>query len=235
MTTFEAVSSSAGHNQAPATTPLTAAFNIPAAANCLVVGAGLDNADSGVGPFTLTYNGVSMTSMGLVHGGGTTYGFIEAFYLMNPATGSSHDIVATALGTPQGYNEINLVAGAYSSAGIPTGFVSNSGTGTAISSSINVASGEIGVHFAIAEKAIATSESHTERAARNDNDFNGAGNIKYQDTATPGTPVNFALTCGSGLWGSIAFVIPSTSVSVPVLLESGLVVMLESNVHTMTE
>ncbi len=209
---FDAVSNAAGAAQTNATLGLTFAHTCGASATLLIVEASFSDSEGSVTTMAATYNGVAMTAVpgSIVHANGSTYGFTQVFYMTSPPTGSAHNVVITAAGAAS-YNRILGAALSYTGADAPTGVVTASGTGTSIGRTVTVAAGELGVQFASAELAIATSESHTERWALNNSNFSGNANAKHQETTTPGSPVSFTLTCTSGPWATVGYVIPAAS------------------------
>jgi len=86
-----------------ATSPLTWTHVCGASATDLVVGATYDKATDTGGTMSATYNGVSMTSLGVWHTGGGTAGFLQMWYMSFPPTGS-HSVSITFTNAPSGVN-----------------------------------------------------------------------------------------------------------------------------------
>lgn len=86
-----------------ASSPLTWTHVCGASATHLLVGATWDGSPDTGQTMAATYNGVSMTSLGVWHTGGGTAGFLQVWSLASPTAGS-HSVSVTATGTPGGLN-----------------------------------------------------------------------------------------------------------------------------------
>ena len=73
-------------------------------ATYLLVGCTLDASPDGAFSMTATYNGVTMTSLGVLHANGATAGFLQVWQMANPPTGAHTVTVTPAGGTASGLN-----------------------------------------------------------------------------------------------------------------------------------
>jgi hypothetical protein len=173
----------------------------------LFVGVGVSSEDSTDSKYTVTvtYNGVSMTSLGLVHTNDSTAGFVQLFALLNPATsGNTVDVhVAWSAGPA---DNLYVEGGSVSFTGVnqTTGWQnvnSNYGYSTSPSVSITSSSGDMVIDAVANGSAISTSN---QTLRWNDNfTSNGAGGNAAQSTAAGATSVSMGYSVASDYWGII--------------------------------
>lgn len=150
----------------------------------------------------VTYNGVAMTSLGKVHTDYDDVGFVEGFFLINPALGTNSVNVtlsggsADLVGGSVSFNNVNQTTPILS-------VTSNAGQSTAPSISINTATNHMVASLLAAGCPISTS-GQTLRWLHNLNCNTGAGNGAMATTTGSGS-VNMTYTLGvSDWWGLIA-------------------------------
>jgi hypothetical protein len=156
-----------------------------------VAGATIAFVDIAVGKFggglpsaytrTVTYDGQPMTSLAAVASNNGTGGFVETFYVWNPAIAAKTVAVTVTLGA--GASPLTLIIGVTSYAGVGslgtpvTGF-----TGTAGTPSVTVASATNHmVHAAFVSGSAIASPTDATRVAVNLSNGNSAGNLLVQD------------------------------------------------------
>jgi Chitobiase/beta-hexosaminidase C-terminal domain/Fibronectin type III domain len=210
------VDSSSAGQATPSASSLSWTHTVSTAGNSLlVVGASVGKVpDTGLN-LTAKYNGVAMTSAGVVHTNNQTSGFAQLFYLVNPPSGA-HTVTLTLAG---GAAEIE--AGSVSFIGVnqsrPIGNIAtNFGAGTSGSVAVASASEDMVIDVVGRGGAIATS-TQTLRWIDNQNGSTGAGNAA-QSTASGAPSVTMGYTfSGNDWWGMIAadVVAASSSVGVP--------------------
>jgi hypothetical protein len=179
--------------------------------NCTV------NPDTGLST-TATYNAVSMTSLGVVHSGGSTSGYVQFFYLINPAT-SAHNVIVTAAGSTGG--SVDYGGGSISFTGVhQTTPLSSPFTNTANGTSVSVnVTGTTSGNFVVDTACAGTSMtsvggSQTQRIHANTGS-GAAANQLGMSTAPAGGTVTMTWNGGSDFWGTIAAeVLPSTGTAV---------------------
>jgi hypothetical protein len=168
--------------------------------NCTV------NPDTGLST-TATYNAVSMTSLGVVHSGGSTSGYVQFFYLINPASGANN-VVVTAAGSTGG--AVDYGGGSISFTGVhQTTPLSSPFTNTANGTSVSVnvtgtTSGNMVVDTACAGTSMTSvGGSQTQRIHANTGSGAAANQLGLSTAAAGGT-VTMTWNGGADFWGIIA-------------------------------
>lgn len=209
---FDAVGpSSAGATHAQsATSPMTLSWSHTCTGSnrllIVSVAVGPAASDANVSALTVTYNGVSMTSVGRVHSNAATAGFVEMFRLIAPATGPNTVLVTCTFG---GADSMSLSAGSVSFTGVdqttPIAHT-NTATGSSATPSVAVtsASGNMTIDAVANGSAITSATApSTNRWLRNTDTFSAAGNGAASTQS--GTASNtHAYTVTSDWWGIIA-------------------------------
>ena len=151
---------------------------------------------------SVTYNGVAMTSAGLVHSNNDSTGYVQLFYLKAPATGT-HAVVVTLSG-----GTATLEAGSLSFSGVDqTTPVRNITTaaGSGTTPAVTLASGPGNmVVDAMATGCPGTITSNTTLRWLNQLDCSSAGGVGAQSTAAGAASVTMGYTVPSDWWGIIA-------------------------------
>lgn len=198
--TFDAVGPSSAGTANTATTSLTWSHTCSGTNRLLVVVVGFSAAtDTGKSITSVTYNGVTMNSEGLVHSGGGTAGFVQMFSLKAPATGANN-VVVTASTT------VGLEAGSVSFNGVdqttPTqNFNSASGSGVGPSLAVTSTVGDM----VIDGEANGTNIPVTTKTARwsvASSNSTRAGNAG-SSTAAGAASVTMGYTTSSDSWGMV--------------------------------
>jgi hypothetical protein len=168
--------------------------------NCTV------NPDTGLST-TATYNAVSMTSLGVVHSGGSTSGYVQFFYLINPASGANN-VVVTAAGSTGG--SVDYGGGSISFTGVhqttPLGSpFTNTANGTSVSVNVTgTTAGNMVVDTACAGTSMTSvGGSQTQRVHANTGS-GAAANQLGMSTAAAGGTVTMTWNGGADFWGIIA-------------------------------
>lgn len=147
---------------------------------------------------TATYNGVSMTSVGLIHSNNGTAGYIQMFRLIAPATGANTVLVTASTSVS------DLSAGSVSFTGVdqttPLGTpVTAASTGTPTVAVTGTTAGNM-VIDAVCNGSDITSSNQTQRWLRNTSGNSAAGN-GAQSTAAAGGSVTMSYAVTSDWYG----------------------------------
>ena len=204
--TFDAVGPGTSGQSAIDTTPVTWTHVCGASATLLTVEVAIGAyTDSGIA-LSVTYNGVSLTSAGLVHVDNTTAGFTQIFYLINPAIGSNTvSITITGLTASTTLNAGSL---SFNNASGIRNFVTAFGNSTAPSVAVTSAVGNMVVD-SVATGTGVTSSSQTLRWLHNTNTATGGGN-GAASTATGATTVTMSYVVGTDYWAIAAMDVVSS-------------------------
>jgi hypothetical protein len=202
---FDAVGPSSAGQSATATTTLTWSHTCSGTNRYVLVGVSMGQNPDTSRTMSATFGGTSMTSLGLVHSGGSTAGLVQLFGLVNPAAGAS-TVTVTASGTTD-----TLSGGSMSFTGVdqttPVGTaVTASGTGTALSATVaSTTTGNMVAGTACTGTSTGiTAVGNTSRWVKNVNGNTGAGN-NAGETAAAGGSVSMTFTSGaSDFWGVVA-------------------------------
>jgi hypothetical protein len=177
-----------------------------------------------------TYNGVAMTSVGVVHSGGVSSisGYVQLWRLIAPATGANTVAITVTGGTPT-----SLAGGSVSYTGVnQTTPLGTPVTGTAQTGSPSVAvtgttAGNMVAGAAVNGGAF-TSSNNTGRWQNNASSSTAAGNAAQADAAASGT-VTMSWTVAADWWAAIAVelladtgAVAATGTPFPVLTAPGL-------------
>ncbi len=213
---FDAVGpSSSGGGTVGSATATSASWSHTCTGSNLVLVVGLAIGITGTGSSSVTYNGVSMTSLGAVNSNNATAGYCQLFGLVNPASGANTVAITTS---PAG----SITGGSLS-------FTGASGVGTAVtafgsSTAPSVAvtgttSGNVVADVVSNGSTIASSNQTLRWLLDNNNDTaagHGAGS-----TAAAGGSVTMSYSVTSDWWGMVAVEVlaaapipPSTSLVV---------------------
>jgi hypothetical protein len=175
----------------------------------LTVGAAIGRAgDTGLS-LAVTYNGVPMTSAGIVHTNSRTDGFVQLFYLKAPAPGT-HAVVVTLTGGTAAMN-----AGSVSFTGVDQttpvrNITTNTGVGTTPAVTVASASGDMVVD-AFASGCTGTFSSSQSLRWLGQVDCDTGGGNGGQSTATGAAAVTMGYTIPDDWWGIIGMdVVAST-------------------------
>ncbi|MBZ5512720.1 MAG: hypothetical protein LAN70_16350 [Acidobacteriia bacterium] len=149
----------------------------------------------------VTYNGVPMTSVGIVHSNNRTLGFVQLFYLKAPAAGT-HPVQVTLSG-----GTASLEAGSVSFTGVdPTTPVRNIATsfGSGVSPKVTVTStpGDMVVDALVTGCNGTITSGKTLRWLKQVNCATAGGN-GAQSTAAGASSVTMGYTVPSDSWGMI--------------------------------
>lgn len=204
---FDAVGPSSAGTFAQSTAgPLTWSHTCTGSDLLLTVGIAWDVSNAGTPTtLTVTYNSVSMTSVGRqLSNNSSTSGFIELFALQNPATGTN--TVSAAWSDPTLAGGQSIIGGSVSFTGVasygtPVKAFGLSGT---LSATVNgTAASSMVVDAACWGSGGAATGSQTERWERDVNADTGSGDAA-QSTAAGGGNVTMSYTITSDAWGIIA-------------------------------
>lgn len=159
---------------------------------------------------TVTYNGVSMTSIGKRHSDDATAGFVERFLLVNPASGANtvqltiNSSAIELIGGAQSFNGASQTAGDYlttDGAGQGTAAVATAVTPAATSMVMGGHGG--GSAF--------SAVGQTSRYNISGSNSTGCGNLCGNTAPGTGSNVSVTATLGSDNWVSFATEIPVAS------------------------
>jgi hypothetical protein len=209
---FDAVGPSSAGQSATATTTLTWSHTCAGTNRYVLVGVSMGQFPDTGRTMSATFGGTSMTSLGLVHSGGSTAGLVQLFGLINPATGAS-TVTVTASGTTD-----TLSGGSVSFTGVdqttPVGTaVTASGTSTAPSATVTgtTAGNMVAAAACTGTSTGFTASGNTSRWTKNVNGNTGAGNNAGSTAAASGS-VSMSFTTGaSDLWGAVAVEVKAAS------------------------
>ncbi len=178
----------------------------------LLVGSSLGSSPPDTGKtLAATYNGVSMTSLTLVHTNNQNAGFVQLFYMVNPPVGT-YTVQITAS------SSVDILGGSLSFIGVnqstPTsGLVTSFGEGTSASIDVTSKAGDM-VVTTVANGSDITSSSQTLRWNQTYNQATGAGNAA-QSTAAGASSVNTTYTVLNDWWGIIGINLIASGTSAP--------------------
>jgi hypothetical protein len=185
---FGAVGPSASGQGSTASTTLTWSHTCAGSDTVLYVGVALGVTGDGGFTTTCTYNGVSMTSMGVVHSANGTNGYLEVFKLANPPTGSALTVLVTAAGgTPA-----TLSGGSQSYSGVTGNGTPVTNFRTGVGALSAVVPGTTAGNLVVAFLACGTNGSTitapaTQRFAQSQLNSTAAGNSAGADQAAGGS------------------------------------------------
>lgn len=212
---FDAVGPSSTGTGTAGTTGITWSHTCSGSNRLLVVGVAFSATDTGV-TTAVTYNSVSMTSLGKVHTNNQTGGFVELFYLVAPATGANTvSYTASATG--------DLGGGSVSFTGVDqttpvANTATNFGTGTSVTLSVTNASGNMVVD-AMASGSDIFSSNQTIRWNQFLNNNGAAGNSAQSTSASTGS-VSMGYTIADDWWGTIGTSVQAAAVTPAVTTDS---------------
>jgi hypothetical protein len=199
---FDAVGPSSAGTSSLANTALSWSHTCTGSNLCLIVGVGLGaNPDTALS-MTATYNGVAMTSLGVVHSGGSNGGIAQLWRLVAPATGAHTVAIAAAGGTP-----ISLEGGSVSY----TGVNQTTPVGTPVTASSQTGAPSVTVTGTTAGNMVAgvavngnnlTASGNTGRWLVNASTGSAAGNAAGADAAAGGS-VALSWTATADWWATI--------------------------------
>jgi hypothetical protein len=175
----------------------------------LTVGVAIGLSDDTNSTVAVTYNGVSMTSAGLIHSGGagSASGYVQIFYLLAPATGANTVLVSHKVSGVATLADIE--AGSVSFTGVDqvtpvSGIVTNGNIGASGSVSVTSAVGNMVVDAFCCGSGFGTGTSgQTNRWLTNFNSSTAAGS-GAQSTAAGTSSVSMSYTFNSDSWGLVA-------------------------------
>src|SRR5436190_1528347 len=201
---FDAVAPSAGGSAVGSGSSLTWDHTVTTTGSNLLLTVGValgKQGDAGMS-LSVTYNGVAMTSAGLVHSNNDDSGYVQLFYLKAPATGT-HPVVVTLSG-----GTASLEAGSLSFSGVDqTTPVRNITTaaGSGTTPAVTVASGPGNmVVDALSSGCPGTITSNRTLRWLNQLDCASAGGVGAQSTAAGAASVTMGYTIPSDGWGIVA-------------------------------
>lgn len=204
---FDAVGPSSAGASSSASTSLTWSHTCTGSNRALLVGVAMGKGtDTGIST-TATYNGVAMTSLGVIHTGGGTAGYVQLFGLANPASGANTVAITAAGGTPG-----TLAGGSVSGTGVdqttPFGTpvtVASPGAGTSISASVTgTTSGNMVVSVVADGSGGETATTGTKRWNVFVDANSGAGSAAMSTIAAPGGTQAMSWTINNDFLGEIA-------------------------------
>lgn len=168
---------------------------------------------SGTPTVTVSYNGVSMTSLGRQQSGNDVYGFIELFKLESPPAGSH--TISTNLTNPGGTTRYLGASVSYVGVGtIGTPALGYETDSSGISVNVPTTSGDLAVLFAVCGQGFASVTSpSTQDALLNGNSNSGAGNIAaaHRAATSSSTTIAIAIDSGDDYTGTIALALSPTA------------------------
>src|SRR5436190_8433850 len=201
---FDAVAPSAGGSAVGSGSSLTWDHTVTTTGSNLLLTVGValgKQGDAGMS-LSVTYNGVAMTSAGLVHSNNDDSGYVQLFYLKAPATGT-HPVVVTLSG-----GTASLEAGSLSFSGVDqTTPVRNITTaaGSGTTPAVTVASGPGNmVVDALSSGCPGTITSNRTLRWLNQLDCASAGGVGAQSTAAGAASVTMGYTIPSDGCGIVA-------------------------------
>lgn len=217
---FKGVHSATGvSSAADADGDLTVACTVPAGTTLAVIcwGVGAPSGDGGgtaQAITAMTFNGVACQDSGLVvHENGSTNGFLEVWYILNPTSGN---LVITS---PANGQDLLCNVVYYGGADAPTGF--SSATGSGGTQTINETAQTTGKAAALYGQGAPAYQSagtfnQTKRFGLDLNSSSAGGNFGYQDMAGTGSSAALSFTPVSpDWWAAISFEIPAAAPSAP--------------------
>lgn len=200
---FDAVGPDATGTTSAGSTTLSWSHTCSGSNRLLIVTVAMGLVGDGGTTLSATYNGVAMTSVGVVHANNGTDGYVQMFRLIAPVTGTNTVQITAAGNTPH-----DLVGGSVSFNNVnqtsPLGTPATAfGSGT--TPTVNVAGTTSGnlVVDAVCNGSSITSSGQTNRWLRNANTSTAAGNAA-SSTALGGGTVTMAYTVSSDWWGILA-------------------------------
>lgn len=160
---------------------------------------------------TVTYNGVPMISAGAVDTNNTTSGFVELFYLFNPAVGANTVSVNM---TKTAVTDVSLVAGAVSYPRIGSVGAAVTAFGSSATPLVTVPSkpGET-VVAAICTGGLTGGASDTLRFIGNRSTGSGAGCLLIQDQAGESSAALSSVIAASDFWGAVGLALKPTLIA----------------------
>lgn len=149
----------------------------------------------------VTYNGVSMTSLTLVHSNNQTGGYVQMFYMIAPPTGANTVAVTVSTSVDA------ITAGSVSFTGVNqttplTNTNTNFGNGTTASVAVTTNSGDMIIDAICTGTGFGTGSTQTNRWNRFNDSTTGAG-VAAQSTATGSGSVTMGYDVTSDWWGII--------------------------------
>lgn len=206
---FDAVGPSAAGASSLGSTSLTWSHTCTGSDRCLIVGVALSPTASDAGfATTATYNGVAMTSIGLVHSAGNTSGYVQMFRLAGPATGANTVAVTATGGTPDALSGGSVsFTGVDQTTPVGTAFTANSPGVNAIVISASV-TGTVSGNFVVSTICdgsggeVAT--TGTLRWSRFSSSASAAGSAAMSTIAAPGGTQAMSWTANSDWLGEVA-------------------------------
>lgn len=153
---------------------------------------------------SVTYGGVSMTSVAKRHSNDSSAGFVELFYLIAPATGANNVVVTLSSGTADLTGGAISFTGASQSAGDYANVVSAAGSGTTPSVIVTgTAAASMVVDAAcVGSQFISAGAGQTQRWMLNINSSTAAGN--GAGSTEPGSgDITMSWTVASDWWSTI--------------------------------
>lgn len=158
-----------------------------------------------------TYNGVSMTSVGVRHSNDSDAGFGQMFYLVNPPTGSNTVAVSVS-----GWlaNNADIIAGSVSFTGVDQStpvqnYTNNAGDGSSASLSVSTAATNLALALVVCGSSI-NSDSQTTRWSLNANTSTAAGNVRTS-TGNSTSTASFTYSVSSDWWTTLGVDIVAVS------------------------
>jgi hypothetical protein len=201
--TFDAVGPSSAGTSATGTS-LTWSHTCTGSNRLLVVGVAVGTTSSDASfVTTATYNGVAMTSASKVHSNNQTNGYIQMFYLVNPATGSNTVAITNNVSCDLAGGSVSFT-GADQSTPLGTP-VTNFGDGTSGSVSVPTNVGDMVIDATCNGSGFSSGGStQTNRWLINDNSNSAAGNGASSTAAGVAGSVSMGYTgFSSDWWGLI--------------------------------
>lgn len=195
---FDAVGPGSTGTGTAGTTGITWSHTCSGSNRLLVVGVAFSAADAGV-TTGVTYNSVSMTSLGKVHTNNQTDGFVELFYLIAPATGTNTVSYTASASGDLGGGSVSFTGADQTTPVANT--ATNFGIGTSVTLSVTNTSGNM-VADAMASGSDIFSSSQTLRWNQQLNNNGAAGNSAQSTSASTGS-VSMGYTIASDWWGII--------------------------------
>src|SRR5580692_7648763 len=187
-----------------ATSPLTWSHTCGSGATELLVGVTVDVSAGSTYTATATYNGVAMTSLGVVDTNNSDVGYLEVFSLANPPTGSAYtvSVVVTGSGTLAGVNGGSLsFKGSATLSAIQSAFGNSSSLSLAFAPT---ASGNIVAAFAGCGSPLTAVSGFVNGYICLGDDQSGAGNVSGGTLTSTGGTVTPAWSNPGDYWAIIA-------------------------------
>lgn len=185
----------------------------------VIVGAGTDGsyAISGV-----TYNGVALTFLGRRHSNDATFGYVELWRLVNPASGTN-TVSVSFTGTLAGSDVIIGGSVSFNNVDQTTpdeNFTSAAGESTAPSVNVTSRTGDR-VLDAVCTGTGVTSSGQTLKWSLNQNSSSAAGN-GAQSTAAGGASIAMSYVVGSDYWAIVGVSVRGSASGSPTVNPTGL-------------